>query len=574
MPAGRRRRHTVVRLLAVPLLGLLVSHCAAPPKESPVREQTATEQELQAATDESIRQSQGEPVKVPEDVAAALLPPVAGDDGTGESAAVEQRFDVKVRQAPAREFFLSLVEGTPYNVVVHPEVAGTIDLDMKNVSVPEVMETVGDIYGYEYKETRTGYQVYPNTIRSRLFEVDYLRMERSGRSNTQANPGQVTTVEGNGSNRGGGGGGRSSSQVSGSNIETKTESAFWTELETSVKAIVGEAEGRAVSVNPQAGLVMVRALPNELRDVGRFLDQLQEVVQRQVIIEARVLEVQLSEAFRAGINWAAIGRDDDQSILASQMGGAALSGSGTHPLAGQSGVLNPQDLPTVREQLTSAFGGSFAVALDVDNFSAFIELLKQQGDVQVLSKPRISTVNNQKAVIKVGSDEFFVTDISSNTTTTGATTTTGPDVELTPFFSGVTLDVTPQISADDEVILHVHPSVSEVTEEQKEITVGTTISAPLATSTIRESDSIIRAQNGQIVVIGGLMRDNVTNENASLPLLGDLPVIGNAFRHRQERHSKSELVILLKPVVVRGRAWSNALRQSSSVVRDMDQEGR
>jgi MSHA biogenesis protein MshL len=175
----------------------------------------------------------------------------------------------------------------------------------------------------------------------------------------------------------------------------------------------------------------------------------------------------------------------------------------------------------------------------------------------------VATVNNQKAVIKVGTDEFFVTDIST-TTTTGTTTTTNPDVTLTPFFSGIALDVIPQINDKGEIILHIHPSVSEVDEEIKSIGLSSTtdLTIPLAVSTIRESDSIVRASNGQIVVIGGLMQNNTREDVASVPLLGDIPFVGSLFRHTKQSSRKSELVILLKPIVVGENTWRQELQQS------------
>ena len=206
----------------------------------------------------------------------------------------------------------------------------------------------------------------------------------------------------------------------------------------------------------------------------------------------------------------------------------------------------------------------FTVALALNNFTAFIELLDTQGTVHVLSSPRIATLNNQKAVIKVGSDEFFVTDISS-TTTTGTTTTTTPSVELTPFFSGIALDVTPQISDTGEVILHVHPSISEVRDQNKTITVGTsTQTIPLALSTVRESDSVVQAQSGQVIVIGGLMQTRASGGNSRTPGLSDIEGLGGLFTHSRDTQAKSELVILLKPVVVDSpRQWAGAAAESA-----------
>jgi MSHA biogenesis protein MshL len=221
---------------------------------------------------------------------------------------------------------------------------------------------------------------------------------------------------------------------------------------------------------------------------------------------------------------------------------------------------------------SGAFGGVFSVAMNFSDFQSFIELLEAQGDVQVLSSPRIATVNNQKAVIKVGSDEFFVTDVSSDTVT-GTTTTTSPNITLTPFFSGIALDVTPQINAEGRVTLHIHPTVSEVTDQTKNITVaGQTQSLPLAFSTVRESDSIVSANSGQVVVIGGLMKNQQHKRDAGLPLLSRLPGIGSLFRQTQSISRKSELVILLRPLVVETGSWEQALNASRRRFRQLGNE--
>ncbi len=205
--------------------------------------------------------------------------------------------------------------------------------------------------------------------------------------------------------------------------------------------------------------------------------------------------------------------------------------------------------------------GIFSMIYKGTSFNAAIELLESQGDVQVLSSPRISTVNNQKAVIKVGTDEFFVTDVST-TTVTGTSTATTPDVTLTPFFSGISLDVTPQINKSGDIVLHIHPIVSEVEDQQKTITLGTDdFTLPLALTTVRESDSIVRTKNQQVIVIGGLMQNKVKNRVNSTPFLGDIPLIGGLFRQTREAVVKSELVILLKANLVDGNYNQKQIQQ-------------
>ena len=444
---------------------------------------------------------------------------------------------------------MGLVEDSSYNMILHPKVKGRITLDLKNVSVADVMEVVRDVYGYDFEQTKTGYSVFPNTMRTRIFTFNYLNVNRSGGSKMSVSSGQVTeSVTGTGATA------STTQSISGSSINTESKSDFWRELKDSLSALVGNKKGRNVVVSPQSGMVVVRAMPHELRAVEKFINKTQSFVQRQVIIEAKILEVELNERFQTGINWAALQTSGADSALIGQTGGGSIfGGSGVTGIAGNAGVLNPGALSQITGTAATAFGGMFSLALNVGNdFSAFIELLKTQGDVQVLSSPQISTVNNQKAVIKVGKDEFFITDVESNTSTTTATATTQSNVELTPFFSGVALDVIPQISESGEIILHIHPTVSTVTEKIKDISIssGTSLSVPLAISTIRESDSVIRAKSGQVVIIGGLMQNSVEERVSKVPLLGDIPLLGALFRHTQEITKKSELVILLKPIVM------------------------
>jgi MSHA biogenesis protein MshL len=321
-----------------------------------------------------------------------------------------------------------------------------------------------------------------------------------------------------------------------------------------------------VVVSPQSGVVVVRAMPDELRSVDHYLSTTQNIMHRQVLIEAKVIEVVLSDGFQSGVNWAALKESGNSSLLIGQTGGGTLFDNGTSIIDGNTGDLNPGALSQVTSTATSAFGGIFTAAFNINqNFAAFIELLKTQGDVQVLSSPQVSTTNNQKAVIKVGTDEFFITDVETNTNTSTVSSNVQNNVELTPFFSGVALDVIPQIGEDNSITLHIHPTVVDVSEKVKNVAVSetTTLSVPLAVSSIRESDSVIRAQSGQVVIIGGLMKNKTTNNVDSVPFFGDIPLIGGLFRHNQELTVKSELVILLKPTVVEGpQQWAQSLKNA------------
>lgn len=557
---GRMIKVTVSWIL--PALLLACSTTPTPPDNR-------TYDAINDVLDQGITSNQRATAKqaTPEKVSDALLPSIQLDLPEQTGIDIEPRFDIKVNRTNARQFFIGLVEGTSYNMVVHPKVRGKITLDLKNVSIHEVMDVVRDVYGFDYEKTRTAYHVYPNAIRTKIFKLDYLAVKRAGSSKVRISSGQVSQTPSGSDNNNSSDSDSSTTRdtLAASSIDTVSNSDFWTELRTSLSAIVGNKQGRSVVVSPQSGVIVVRAMPDELRSVDRYLTTTQNIMHRQVLLEAKVIEVTLSDGFQSGINWAALKQNGSSSALIGQTGGGSLFSDGTSIIDGNTGNLNPGALIPVDGTAVSAFGGMFTAMLDISgNFAAFIELLETQGDVQVLSSPQVSTMNNQKAVIKVGTDSFFITDVETNTNTSSATSTTENNVELTPFFSGVALDVIPQISDDNSITLHVHPTVVDVTEQVKNLSISgeATLSVPLAVSSIRESDTIIRAESGQVVIIGGLMKTKTVDNENSIPFLGDLPLIGGLFRHNQEMTVKSELVILLKPTVVESsQQWAQELKK-------------
>ncbi|HEB28362.1 MAG TPA: pilus (MSHA type) biogenesis protein MshL [Porticoccus sp.] len=518
------------QLITIGLAVSLMASCAMTPRET--RDNSGIEliQDELAQIDGSAQKPDTVP---PSEVNDALLPPLLGGGMGGQDT--EDVFDISVDEVNARDFFMGLVKGTSYNMVVHPKVEGTISLDLHDVSIEEVMTIVDEVYGYSYKRRGNLYQILPSGIRSEIFQVDYLSLKRTGVSETQVTSGQVTNAgssnsggsgssnrNSNGNNRNSGGSNRGSV---GAQIRTETESDFWAELQQTLMVLVGEGDGRSVIVTPQAGIIVVRAMPDELDIARDFLRRAEMIMRRQVVLETKILEVQLSDSYQTGIDWTAV----------SDINGNTLSFG-----VGGSSTVSPNSI-----------GGAFSAAFSSDDFLGVIELLETQGSVQVLSSPRISTVNNQKAVIKVGSDEFFVTEISNTTTTSTGTTTNNPEIELTPFFSGIALDVTPQISEDNTIILHIHPSISKVEDQIKTITLGEqVVELPLALSTIRETDSVVYARSGQVVILGGLMQNKSVDQNSGTPVLGNIPLLGHLFSQQRNATVKNELVILLKPIIM------------------------
>lgn len=463
---------------------------------------------------------------LPASVKTALLPKV-NDSDTAYNNYFNKKFTIHVNNISAQMFFQNMRKGTPYNILVDPKISGNITLDLKDVSLPQIFAAVHDAYGYEFAKTTFGFEVLAPKMQTRLFRVNYLDIKRSSTSKTSLSSSDLIDAGGVSSSTNSDGSTPATPAARTSNVtnsvETTSSIAFWESLAASLKTLVGTEGGRTITVNSNSGVVVVRALPNELRQVGEFIDRMQSSMNRQVILEVSILEVRLDDNFQSGIDWNLLGLVTDSAAAV----GGALGVSG--------------DLPYTTVTATS--GSSQAV----------IHLLEQQGTVQVLSNPRVLTVNNQQSIIKVGAESYYVTGvINTPTTTSTGTTTTSTSVSLTPFFSGLTLNITPQIDYNSQLLLHVHPTVSVIREETKTINVGTDtpMELPLATETLREYDSVVRATNNQVVVIGGMITNNVNEQVASTPGLGSIPYLGALFRMNTQGASKWEMVIILKPLLI------------------------
>jgi len=548
------------------LLALSLAACVSTPTQKTGSINTKMQQELKNATEAK------KAVAMPEAVKEALLPPLKVPAPKTSAKKLEPRFDLVVNNAPATQVLMGIVNGTRYSMLLHPEMTGNVSVNLKDVTVFEALDALRDLYGYEYKVDGTRIMIEPQTLQTRVFQVNYIVGQRKGSSDTQVTSGSLGASNGGVQQAGGNAGvngamNGANNQVAliSSSISTNTSNDFWQDLSGSLNGIVGTENGRKVVVNLQSGVIMVRAMPKEIRQVESFLRLMQVNIERQVILEAKILRVELNTDSQSGVNWSVLGsRGSSRGLVGNINNGSSIAtnGNGTQSSGDLSADLNG----VLTNAATTAIGGPlFAVALQGANFAALMSFLETQGDVEVLSSPRIATINNQKAVLKVGVDEFFVTGVSQNTTASVGATTTMPQVTLQPFFSGIALDVTPQIDKDDNIILHMHPSISEVKTVNKQLSLGadSQINLPLASSSISETDSIVRTRDGSVIAIGGLMTESNIKTGAKVPGLGDIKGVGKAFRQNAQQTVKSELVILLKSTVVQGtESWAEDMLTS------------
>ncbi len=440
-------------------------------------------------------------------------------DKTVETDDVPQKdpelYDIAVQSLPAKTFFRTLAAKTNANVVVDEDVVGEVSLDLKQVSFDEILEVLSQVYDYYFEKTGKIIHVTTMQLHTKVFSLEGLALKRSG----------MSTLKVENSTQG--------SSISGSSSEVRTRfdiDNLWEEIKVTLESIVAidhRSDGRAnksnypdkpsVSVNQSTGTLVVRAYPREMKRVENFVRRLRNMYGKQVVIETKLLEVQLRKSHESGLDL--------------QLPHLQFTGD-------MNGVKYFKDNVT------------YADAMGTDQpFTVFLKYLSLQGQVSVLSSPRITTMNKQKAVIKIGRDNYYLvgTDTQSSTQNDAVSTS----LSLQPFFSGIALDVTPEIQEDNKINLHIHPLISEVVGKDYSFQLGGESSESymlnLPESTVRESDSVIQAYSGQFIAIGGLMKRKTESTKKSLPKLFGKKTGHNEYRDFSDT---TELVIVLWPKIV------------------------
>ena len=509
-------------------------------------------------------------------------------------AVKQQTYSVVVNEVPVKDLLLALARDTKQNIDIHPGLAGLVSLNAINETLPAILERLTKQVNMRYRLEGNTLVVSPDTAYVKTYRVNYVNMTRDTTS--------TIGVSGEIASAGGGGGGASSTSGSSTRVTTVSKNDFWDQLRDNIRAILNStrlqslnAEARAerlamvkqeqelrvkqleaasragqgapalatsvaggggapgqtqstllpddVIVNSVSGTVTVNANERQHQLIQQHIDSIVNAMQRQVLIEATIVEVSLSDAYQGGIDWSRLAISGGLNITQSLLGGfsaAAVAAGATQGNALTIGYANP----------TSSVG----------NISGTVKLLQEFGDTRVLSSPKLMALNNQTALLKVV-DNLVYFEIQAQTTTS----TTGPS--LTTFNTtaktvavGVVMGVTPQINEDGRVILTVRPTITRLRPEQRfvndpnpslcDTNRTNCIANPVPQVQVREMESVLQVGSGQTVVLGGLMQDDVLRSREQIPGADAAGAFGEILRFRNERAVKTELVIFLRPTVV------------------------
>ncbi|AVP87535.1 Putative MSHA biogenesis protein MshL [Candidatus Phycorickettsia trachydisci] len=445
-----------------------------------------------------------------------------------------KRADIHFKELTFRNLslLLSRIYNTQINITQNPDLLLTINYS--NICLEDLLDQLGGLYNIGYAKSNFGYNLDYKTLKTKFFTINYHNFKRSGSSTTSIQGGSSLSSSTGGSNSG---------QTT---IQTQTEDSFWNNIAQNLNILLGVVgqTNTALTSNPMAsdgepsfsiykesGIIVVSAFPKAMKNVEKFINKVNKICSKQVHIEAKILEVTLSDEFSTGIDW---------NILETLRSGMTLTSSDS--------INSKLDMSMPSSRMTIK-------ATNQNTFKSTIEALATQGKVSVLSSPKISVLNNQKAVFKFGEDQYHITGVTSSTSSSSNnnnnnnTNNAIATPTLTAMFSGISLDATPTITHNNQVIMHVHPTVTTINEEDRSFKLsGQESTIPLASVDTREADTVVKARNGDIIVVGGLMQNTVRMIRSGPAT--KIKFFERIFGTKQEHVERKELVLLLRPVVV------------------------
>lgn len=547
--AGGALPHSPARsprgLLLLAALSLLTS-CHAPSRVPPERPVPSAERSVAAehAAGAGVAAAAGRARPVPTSLQAELddWSGVPGGSGPSshraaappESTTASTRVSIDAVRAPLAALLVALARDADVELSLHDAPEGRVSLSLHDRPLEEALEQLAAQVPFHWERDARGLVVRGDSPFSASHAVDYLNVDRTTRGSVGLAT-RVGTIDaaavGNSAASGGAGIANSSETL----IENSTEHRFWDSLGRDVIELLAPEPDARWSINRDVGLVTLFARPASHRRLRKYLDTLHASAQRQVLIEATVVEVALSDSFEAGIDWQVLAR-----------GVTGLSAA--QVLGGQPSV-NPETVgrlaaPTGLVSLVQASGDG--------ELDATLSLLERFGDVRILSRPRIIALNNQSSVLKVVDNRvYFTARVERRTTEERDEIVTDTEIHTVPV--GLVMNVTPFIGAGGDVMLNVRPTLSRilgfVDDPNPELALAN-VRNGVPEIQVREMESMLRVQSGDVAIIGGLMQESLRDDERRLPGLADVPLIGRLFERRQRERSRTELLIVLRPSVM------------------------
>lgn len=462
-------------------------------------------------------------------------------------------YSIFVRDADIRDILQGFSKESKVNIIVDPDVSGKVTIDLEDVTMAQAMDALLTPMGLEYRVDSGFIRVSKPKAITRIFRLNYILTRRKGERDLSTSVGSTT----------GGGAGGAGLAAGKSEVKGEDTQDIFQEIEISLVAIGLKSTGMAgaqggggagaslsiittlppgvkglFSINRQAGIILVTAFPEVIAKVGELLEAVEGTIQRQVLIQTKIVEVFLNDEFRYGINYDML------------FGSRSTTGNRRPPAAsfGQSMKADRTLLPNIARDISSV-AGFFQFTLRTGDIEPIVEALSIQGDVNVISSPKISTLNNQTAIIRVGQQKTFFS-VSTTTQSAGTGLITSSTVDKDTITVGVTLDVTPQISQDGFITMNIHPSVTEQVGETSVSTPTSSATAPILD--VRETDTVIRVKDGETIAIGGLMQDKKNLNENQVPILGKIPGLSFLFKEVDNKKSKRDMVIFLTPTILVG----------------------
>ena len=451
-----------------------------------------------------------------------------------------ETYTVIVNEVPVRELLFSMARDADINIDIDSDISGVVTMNAIDQTLPKILDRLARQVNINYKIEEGTMHVMVDVPYVHVYNINYLNMSRVSKGEVTVS----TEISSTGSSLEGGSGGGNDSSTS---VENNSTNDFWKTLTNNIASLInekvqagaaGSSESQNIIVNRESGILAIRATSRQHTTITKFIDRVLGSAQRQVLIEATIAEVTLSDHYQAGIDW---------SVVASS--GSATRNVAQSVLGGNLGAS-----PVFTASLSDVVGGR---QLDVT-----LKALETFGNVKVLSSPKVMALNNQTSMLKVVDNEvYFSVSVGESSITNGTLVPGTISTEINTIPVGFVMSVTPFIDENDTVTLNVRPTISRIISTVDDPNPAlVTVASKIPIVQVREIESVLKINNGDTAVIGGLMQDQVNKQNSGIPILSSIPFIGGLFSYQDDEYVKSELVIFIRPVVMHDTSLTGDLK--------------